>query len=355
MSTILAAPFDPKLTGALLVALLYYPHKLQAILPTNIQPHITSPASVRTLKVLLVFGILKGLNDKLSQLVLNNWKGNAEFIKSQELVLITGGSSGLGELMARDFSSKGVKVVVMDLNPPKTPFPSNVFYYQVDITSSTQIASAASEIRKDQGDPTVIINNAGLGYLQPILETTEAQTRRIFDVNTISHFLMTREFLPAMIKKNHGHVVTVASMSSYLVHAANVDYACTKASALAFHEGLASELKSRYNAPNIKTTVVNPSWVRTPLIEKLIAQPTFKDSILEPETVTTAIVNQVLSGSSGHIVLPNHMNIFSTIRAWPWWLQTSFRNMVAPALLFQEQAQRKPTAQIGDVAPAAST
>ncbi|KAF7860771.1 hypothetical protein EAF04_008289 [Stromatinia cepivora] len=355
MSTILAGPFDPKLTGALLVALLYYPHKLQAILPTNIQPHIASLAFVRTLKILLVFGILRSVNKKLSQLVLNNWKGNAKFIKSQELVLITGGSSGIGEIMARDFSCKGVKVVVMDLNPPKTPFPSNVFYYQVDITSSSQIASAALEIRKGQGDPTVIINNAGLGYLQPILEGTEAETRRTFDVNTISHFLMAREFLPAMIKKNHGHVVTIASMASYLVHAANVDYACTKASALAFHEGLASELKFRYNAPNIKTTVVNPSWIRTPLIEELIAQPTFKDSILEPETVSNAIINQVLSGRSGHIVLPNYMNILSTIRAWPWWLQTSFRNMIAPALLFGEEVQRKPTAQMGDVAPAAST
>lgn len=131
---------------------------------------------------------------------------------------------------------------------------SNVFYYRVDVTSSSQIASAASEIRKSQGDPTVIINNAGLGYLRPILEGTEAQIRKTFDVNTISHFLMVREFLPAMIKKNHGHVVTIASMASYSVHAANVDYSCTKASALAFHEGLASELRARYNAPNVRTT-----------------------------------------------------------------------------------------------------
>ncbi|KAI9644554.1 hypothetical protein NHQ30_006575 [Ciborinia camelliae] len=356
VSVILAAPFDPKLTGVLLVALLYYPHKLQSIIPSSIQPYITSPAFLRALKAFLVFGILRGVNHKVSQLVLNNWKGNAKFIKSQELVLITGGSSGIGEMMARDFSSKGVKVVVMDLNPPKNPFPSNVFYYRVDITSSSQIASAASEIRKSQGDPTVLINNAGLGYLQPILEGTEAQIRKTFDVNTISHFLMAREFLPVMIKKNHGHVVTIASMASYLVHAANVDYACSKASALAFHEGLASELQFRYNAPNIRTTVVNPSWIRTPLIEDLIAQPSFKDSVLEPETVTNAIVHQVMSGRSGHLVLPNKMHIMSTIRAWPWWLQTSFRNMIAPALLFQRpSSQPEPAGQTGGVAPTAST
>jgi all-trans-retinol dehydrogenase (NAD+) len=99
-----------------------------------------------------------------------------------------------------------------------------------------------------------LINNAGIGSAATILEGSEDFIRKTFEVNTISHFLTVREFLPAMIKKNHGHVVTVASMASFLVHAGNVDYSCSKASALAFHEGLASELKSRYKAPDIRTT-----------------------------------------------------------------------------------------------------
>jgi short-subunit dehydrogenase len=65
---------------------------------------------------------------------------------------------------------------------------------------------------------------------------------------------MVKEFLPAMVKQNHGHIVTLASMASYSVHAGNVDYACSKASALAFHEGLAQEIKSRYKAPKVRTT-----------------------------------------------------------------------------------------------------
>ncbi|PQE25533.1 Short-chain dehydrogenase reductase SDR protein [Rutstroemia sp. NJR-2017a BBW] len=339
-STILGASFDPKLTGALLVALLYYPERLQSILPARLRSYVISPAFVRALNTLLVFGVLRKVNRKLSQLALNGWKSNARFVKSQEVVLITGGSSGIGEIMARDFSSKGVKVVVMDINPPKNPFPSNIQFYRVDVTSSSNIAAAASEIRKSYGDPTVLINNAGIGYLKTILHGTEDQIRRTFEVNTISHFLMAKEFLPAMIKKNHGHIVTIASMASYVVHASNVDYSCTKASALAFHEGLAAELKFRYNAPNVRTTVVNPAWIRTPLIEAMIAHPEFKDKVLEPETVTNAVVNQVLSGRSGQIILPGELSVLSTIRAWPSWLQTSFRNMIAPSLaMFDEQGK----------------
>jgi short-subunit dehydrogenase len=104
-------------------------------------------------------------------------------------------------------------------------------------------------------DPdTFTVNNAGIGSGATILDGSEDFIRKTFEVNTISHFWMVREFLPAMIKKNHGHVVTIASMASYIIHAGNVDYACSKASALAFHEGLAVELRSRYKAPNVRTT-----------------------------------------------------------------------------------------------------
>jgi all-trans-retinol dehydrogenase (NAD+) len=67
---------------------------------------------------------------------------------------------------------------------------------------------------------------------------------------------MVREFLPAMIKKNHGHVVTIASMASFVVASNIIDYGCTKASAIAFHEGLHAELRSKYNAPDVRTTWV---------------------------------------------------------------------------------------------------
>lgn len=87
-----------------------------------------------------------------------------------------------------------------------------------------------------------------------IFDETEEQIRRTFDVNIIAHFIMVKEFLPAMIKKNHGHVVTISSMASYVTYAQHVDYSCTKAAALVFHEGLAAELKARYGANKIRTT-----------------------------------------------------------------------------------------------------
>ncbi|KAH7323728.1 hypothetical protein BKA65DRAFT_407336 [Rhexocercosporidium sp. MPI-PUGE-AT-0058] len=328
--------FDPRVTAALLIAAIYYPDKLRSILPTYFHSWISSPGFVKALTAFLGLGVVRGLNSKLSQYVSNNWKGSAKFLKSQEVVLITGGSSGIGELMAQDFAKRGVKVVVMDLRPPKNPFPSGIHFYQCDVTSSSDIKAAASEIRKAHGDPTVLINNAGIGTGQTILDESEERIRLTFEVNTMAHFWMTKEFLPAMIKKNHGHVVTIASMASYLVHAQNVDYSCSKASALAFHEGLASELRSRYKAPNVRTTVVNPGWIRTPLIEKLTSDPRFTDPVLEAEDVSSTIVAQVISGRGGQLVLPKSFNVATTIRAWPSWLQTLLRNVLADRLMDED-------------------
>lgn len=113
------ALFDPRVTAPLLIALLYYPEKLYELLPTTLHPLIASPALIKTLEVCLSLGILGGVNKKLSQWTANNWKKDAKFVKDQELVLISGGCSGIGQLMAEDFARRGVKVVVLDLNKPK--------------------------------------------------------------------------------------------------------------------------------------------------------------------------------------------------------------------------------------------
>jgi all-trans-retinol dehydrogenase (NAD+) len=119
----LTVPFrlakSPWVTGPLLLAILYHPEKLQSIVPKSLYPLITSPAFIKTLKIFLGISVVSKLNQKLSQLSFNNWKSDAKFVKSQELVLITGGSSGIGELMARYFAKVGVKVVILDVSPPK--------------------------------------------------------------------------------------------------------------------------------------------------------------------------------------------------------------------------------------------
>jgi short-subunit dehydrogenase len=116
------------------------------------------------------------------------------------------------------------------------------------------INRVAERIRSEHGDPTVLINNAGIQWNKPILELPQDRLHATFEVNIISNFLLVKEFLPAMVSNNHGHIVTVASLASFTTRAVNVDYACTKSAALAFHEGLGQELRHIYRAPLVRTT-----------------------------------------------------------------------------------------------------
>lgn len=70
----------------------------------------------------------------------------------------------------------------------------------------------------------------------------------------LCHFTLVREFLPAMVARNHGHVMTIASTGSFYSQAQNVAYASSKAAAMAFHEGLGQELRTRFNARKVRTS-----------------------------------------------------------------------------------------------------
>lgn len=189
----------------------------------------------------------------LSKLVLNNFQRTEKWDPENELVLLTGGTSGIGKQLAEDLSKQQLRVIVLDIQRPTDSLPRNVIFYQVDITSSQELSDVARRIKTEHGDPTILINNAGVFEHGTILEKTEERIRRTYEVNNLAHYLLIKEFLPYMIRENRGHVITVASVASFVAVGEMVDYCCSKAAALVFHEGLRQELKYWYNAPNVRT------------------------------------------------------------------------------------------------------
>lgn len=223
-------------------------------LATNVTTRVPQPTGFKTASgVLLVLGITYGLNKAINSYALGHRRATDVWDWTREIVVVTGGSSGIGELIVRRLAQRGIKVVIMDINPPQDALLPGVRFYEADVSSPDAVGRAAERIRQDVGEPTVLINNAGIAMAVSILESTRDQIQRTFDVNTVSHFWLVKEFLPAMIKHNHGHVITMASTASFLVIADLVSYSCAKASAMAFHEGLGQELKHRYEARNIRT------------------------------------------------------------------------------------------------------
>jgi len=304
------------------------------------------------IKTLFYFGLVRLASGYFDQKVLDNWTSDEyDWSEKGEIVLITGGAGGIGGQVVKLLAERGTRVVVLDVIPMTFEAPKNVYYYKCDITSPATLAAVGKEIRKDVGNPTILINNAGkspsriffsgqgafINYINKtnlspgvargknILDATEKDVRFTFDVNTLAHYWTAKEFVPSMVAANHGMVVTVASFAAYITVPNMTDYGASKAAALAFHEGLTAELKTRYNAPKVRTIVINQGYTKTPLFEGYHNDSPFLVPTLEPETVAEAIVEKVWKGRSGQVIIPGFGVTLTFLRGFPHWYQVGLR------------------------------
>ena len=122
-------------------------------------------------------------------------------------------------------------------------------------------------------------------------------------------------------------ICTTASLAGFTTCPGMVDYAGTKAAAVAFHEGLTSELVVRYNAPKVRTLCVCPNFVYTKLAEGFRNSAWFANPTLYPETVVEAQFERIWKWDGGLLtVSPASGFIATTMRAWPHWMQNRTRN-----------------------------
>ncbi|OCL08753.1 NAD(P)-binding protein [Glonium stellatum] len=332
---------NPVLTGALLLALTQGPPAIRERLLHRVASLVDNTRVLglaKTLKWLFALGLVARVNRVLNTAALNAWRWGSEKKRwdwKKEVAVVTGGCSGIGEAIVKGLMKKGIKVAVIDIQPLPDGLQSyaDVKFYQCDITSSPAVQEAADWIRSDLGSPSILVNNAGIALAHTILDTSDEWLHKIFDVNLLSNFTTVKAFLPDMIAKNKGHIVTVASTGSFVSVAGLVDYSSTKAGVFAFHEGLNQELKHRYAAPAVLTTSVHPNWVRTPLVKSWEnSLNKTKSDVLTPKTVADAIVNQILSCRGGQLIIPGNLAKLSGLRGWTNWLQELIRDGTSEAV-----------------------
>ncbi|KAF2402532.1 NAD(P)-binding protein [Trichodelitschia bisporula] len=307
---------NPLPTGALLLAALYTARGREIA--------ARRPKLFSWLKVLAGLGIYRKVNGFLDGAVTNNWS-NDTYDWNKEIVVVTGGSDGIGALAVQMLAQKGVTVVVLDIQPLQYTATPNVHYFHCDLASPTAIAETAEAVRKHVGHPTVLINNAGFARGKTILETSESDLKLTFAINSLAHYYLAQAFLPHMVETNHGMVVTVASLAAYVTAPQLVDYSASKAAALSFHEGLAAELKTVYKAPKVRTVAICQGYTRTALFEGFHAGDGFLQYALDPATVAGAIVDSVLAGKSAHVILPRANANLMGLKGWALWLQVGLR------------------------------
>ena len=282
------------------------------------------------LAILTALGLIRTANRALNRAALNNWSFSARpgWQWSSEIALVTGGSSGIGKCLVLGLVDKGVRVVVVldiiHLPPDLAALGEDkVRFFRCDLTKPEEIRAAAEQVRSTVGHPSIVINNAGVGGMMPILETSDAFLDRSAAVNQQALWRTTREFLPSMLRANKGHIVTMASTGSYVSIPTSAPYAATKAAALAFMESLRSEIMDLHKTPGVLTSVVYPAWVRTEMtaaLEERVLKSQGGRPMMTPQEAAAPVLEQIFSGRGGQVFIPGYFSFATILRAGPDWI-----------------------------------
>lgn len=198
--------------------------------------------------------------------------------------LVTGAASGIGEAVARELAVRGAHVVVADLDGEAASRVADELggeAWAVDLSDLDGLATA--DVRAD-----ILVNNAGIQTVSPIEEFDPARFRLMIDLMLTAPFLLTRAVLPGMYAQGWGRVVNVSSVHGLRASAFKSAYVAAKHGL----EGL-SKVTALEGAPHgVTSNCVNPGYVRTPLVERQIADQARLHGIPESEVVEKVLLTE---------------------------------------------------------------
>ncbi|KAK2629866.1 hypothetical protein QTJ16_000686 [Diplocarpon rosae] len=243
---------------------------------------------------------------------------------SEEVIVITGGASGLGLLVAEVYGMRGATVAVLDVKDLEAGEARGVSVYKCDVGDKDQVAKVVVEIERDLGIPTILINNAAIVNGKPLLDLSVDEIDRNFRVNLLSHFYTIKALLPGMIRAGKGTIVTMSSVLGQIGAGSLTDYAASKAGLTAMHKSLAAELSS---VPEIKTVLVLPGQLSTPLFNGVQTPNSFFGPVLEPVDVAKEVIASIDSGSSAVLAMPLYARWIDWLNVMPVGVQAVVRNL----------------------------
>jgi all-trans-retinol dehydrogenase (NAD+) len=186
--------------------------------------------------------------------------------------------------------------------------------YLCDVSRPYSIYDTAKRVIDEHGPIDILINNAGVVSGRPLLEISDAEIRETFDVNALAPIWMTRAFLPAMIARGRGHIVTIASAAGLIGTPWLTDYAASKHAAVGFDDALRSELR-HLGHRGIRTTVVCAYFISTGMFEGASATTPLLP-ILTPECATRKIV-RAIRRKRRRLLLPRSVVLVYLMRLLP--------------------------------------
>ncbi|MDX1612681.1 MAG: SDR family NAD(P)-dependent oxidoreductase [Candidatus Promineifilaceae bacterium] len=237
---------------------------------------------------------------------------------ANQLILVTGASSGIGAATARAMAARGGRVLLLARNAVALQQVAAQIdgaggwaqVHPVDLTIPAAVASTTDQILTGAGPPDVIVNNAGAGRWLTVPETEPAEAVQMMAVPYFAAFFVTRAFLPAMLARDSGQIVNVTSPAAFVPWPGATGYTATRWAMRGFTKALQADLHHTGLTVTLLTAGVtdtpyfehNPGTAeRLPAISRLF--PT-----LTAEQVAAAIIAAVEQGQTT-VTIPTRLRL----------------------------------------------
>lgn len=240
---------------------------------------------------------------------------------AEKHIMITGASGGVGEQIAYEAASRGAVPILAARNENKLKevaeriqqkYAVTCHIYRLDIGDIRAVERVCQQIFQDVGYIDVLVNNAGFGIFEDVVEAKMENVESMFQVNVIGLIACTKMVLPHMLERNTGHIVNIASQAGKLATPKSSGYSATKHAVLGFTNSLRMELSKT----NIFVTAVNPGPIKTNFFDIADTSGSYAKNVekfmLDPKDVAKKVVNSLFT-KKRELNLPGWMNLGSTL------------------------------------------
>lgn len=220
-----------------------------------------------------------------------------------KVAIITGGARGMGAAHAKRFLEEGAKVMITDILETEgravaSNLGGNIKFMKHDVTKALEWEQVIAETESTFGPVSVLVNNAGIALLKSIDNLTEAQFRRVIDVNQVSVFLGMKYVLSSMKRAESGSIINISSISGLQGNEDSIAYSASKFAVRGMTKSAAIELGKE----GIRVNSVHPGITETPMVRKSrvskLARAIPLQRTAQPEEVSDLIVYLASNESS---------------------------------------------------------
>jgi 3-hydroxybutyrate dehydrogenase len=216
--------------------------------------------------------------------------------------IVTGAASGIGRAIATDLAAQGTRVLFADVNVAEgervaADFSTAVFQ-RADIAKQADCEALVARAVREFGRVDILVNNAGLQHVAPVEEFPVETWERLVHIMLFGAFYLTRAVLPHMYAKRWGRIVNIASVHGLVASPYKSAYVAAKHGLVGFTKTVALEAAEK----GVTVNAVCPSYVRTPLVEKQIADQAkvhgiSEDAVIREIMLAPAAIKRLLEPS----------------------------------------------------------